>query len=904
MGETRIISFGGSDGDKNPDSSASEGPLDTFDEEAAPWVESEAGGDFGARETDRFGLVAAALGILVAAGWTGYFIWAHHRELGASPAPDRISSLVAEWAIPVLLIAVLWLLAMRTSWRETRRFGHAASLLARESADLERRLVTVNRELSLAREFLASQSRDLETLGRLASERLSENAGRLESLIRDNGARVDTISNVSRTALENMDKLRGQLPVIASSAKDVTNNIGNAGRSAQSQLEELIGGFRQLKDLGSESEAQVSTLRERIESALSELSRQCDAIESAAGQRFDALAERGEAMRLELDKHEIDALAAIRSRADALRREVEDTRAHLDGHEAESLASLRTRLAALRDEGDGVARALVERQDRLLESWRRGLQTVETESERIAHGLRETESGAERQFAERVAGLERDIAKLDGLMSERREAFDTAQRGLADEIRALHTRLGSEIDEQARRSADDLAARRDRLTLAHAESVERLDGMLAELDRKLTLHREAQARDTEALRESSGRITEELEHHAARLGEVAQSGSALEQSLERSLEAIGQRLTASRASLAATDGEVERLTDAAVRLLELIQASANSASKDLPEAIAVSEDRLARASESVSDLQAAVGRVVDSQERLSGTVEETEARIRSIGDELDSNHAKLTGQSDEQRRLLEALTKSVGDLDARTREAADAARNVLAAAIEKLANSAKDTVQALETDAARKVVEIAERLGEDTSSALERAVRQSAAEATGRLEQAAAHASGVGREAAIQLRDQLAKVNELVANLENRVSHARQRAEEQVDNDFARRVALLTESLNSNAIDIAKALSTDVSDTAWAAYLRGDRGIFTRRAVSLLDSGEVRRVQQAFENDDEFRAHVSRYIHDFEAILRQILSTRDGNALGVTLLSSDMGKLYVALAQGIERLRG
>ena len=30
---------------------------------------------------------------------------------------------------------------------------------------------------------------------------------------------------------------------------------------------------------------------------------------------------------------------------------------------------------------------------------------------------------------------------------------------------------------------------------------------------------------------------------------------------------------------------------------------------------------------------------------------------------------------------------------------------------------------------------------------------------------------------------------------------------------------------------------------------------------------------------------------------------RDGSALGVTLLSSDMGKLYVALAQAIERLR-
>ena len=30
---------------------------------------------------------------------------------------------------------------------------------------------------------------------------------------------------------------------------------------------------------------------------------------------------------------------------------------------------------------------------------------------------------------------------------------------------------------------------------------------------------------------------------------------------------------------------------------------------------------------------------------------------------------------------------------------------------------------------------------------------------------------------------------------------------------------------------------------------------------------------------------------------------RDGSPLGVTILSSDMGKLYVALAQAIERIR-
>jgi hypothetical protein len=153
------------------------------------------------------------------------------------------------------------------------------------------------------------------------------------------------------------------------------------------------------------------------------------------------------------------------------------------------------------------------------------------------------------------------------------------------------------------------------------------------------------------------------------------------------------------------------------------------------------------------------------------------------------------------------------------------------------------------------------------------------------------------------LRDQLTKVNELTVNLERRVSQAREKAEEQVDNDFARRVALITEALNSNAIDIASALDTEVTDTAWSAYLKGDRGIFTRRAVKLLEPSEAKAVTQIYENDTVFRDHVSRYIHDFEGMLRQLLSTRDGHALGVTLLSSDMGKLYVALAQAIARLR-
>src|SRR3546814_14337058 len=78
------------------------------------------------------------------------------------------------------------------------------------------------------------------------------------------------------------------------------------------------------------------------------------------------------------------------------------------------------------------------------------------------------------------------------------------------------------------------------------------------------------------------------------------------------------------------------------------------------------------------------------------------------------------------------------------------------------------------------------------------------------------------------------------AAIDAQITDARAEREEAEQNSFARRAALLIEALNSNSIDIAKTFSNEVSDSAWAEYLKGDRGVFTRRAVRLLDATEAR----------------------------------------------------------------
>ncbi|SFF98889.1 hypothetical protein SAMN05518801_10528 [Novosphingobium sp. CF614] len=877
-GENRIIAFGagGNEGGAGEQGTAAEAPMPADGEADARenWDEAwVAGGETGTSEPPR-GWVFPTLAGLAIAGWSALFITAHLPELRAGITLAAVPELITQWCVPILLVGLVWLLGLRHSTREGKRFGDVARALSTESALLERRLTAVNRELSLAREFLAAQSRDLEALGRIAAERLSQNAERLQDLVRDNGARVDSISTVSSAALENMEKLRGQLPVIASSAKDVTNNIANAGRAAHAQLEDMIQGFNRLNDFGTASERQVESLRARVSATLAEFSHECEQLETIADSRFAALTERGEEFRTQLDKHEVDVLAAIRTRAAALAGEIDATRHQLDQHEADSLTSLRARLGALRDESEVVSRALHEAEERAAETLKASLETMRYEQSSAAESISLAQQSAIDTLAGRLAMLAAEAERMDRALMERGE------------------KLAIEAEERQARQVEQ-----------ERHAIARIEHMLAELDGTIAERLERHRQQAAALSERAGTVTAELDQFEARLARIAAQSGESETRLTRSLQTLTERLTAARTTLAATDSDVEKLTDDSVRLLELIQASSKHTHTALPEALAISEDRLGRLENGVTALLAVLRQSAEGSESLASGIADSGTNLETLVARLADAQSAVVQRGEDHAAQLVRLAASVAEIDDATERAAGKARDELTGAIAALRTALTEAVEAIEHDSAERIAHVARNLGEESAQAIDKAMRTKAAEVSGQLEQAVAHAAGVTREATIQLRDQLAKIDELVGNLENRVTHARHRAEEEVDNDFTRRVALITESLNSNAIDIAGALSTDVADTAWAAYLRGDRGIFTRRAVSLLEAGEAKAIQQLFERDDAFREHVSRYIHDFEAVLRQILSTRDGNALGVTLLSSDMGKLYVVLAQGIERLR-
>jgi len=815
-------------------------------------------------------VLGALVAIAAVAAWTAAFVIAHQPELGPDGTLLQWTAWIRDWSVPVLLVCVVWLLAMRNSRREAQRFGASARMLSEESARLETRLVTVNHELSLAREFITAQARDLEALGRVAGERLGEHADRLAGLISDNGKRIDTIGTVSEAALDNMEKLRFQLPVIASSAKDVTNNIGAAGRTAHAQIEEMVQGFNRLNQFGQASEQQVEVLRQQVDAALGEFTRQLETIEGTTQARFAALAEQSADFRARLDGHEGEALAAVRTRAAALGEELETTRQQLDQHEAESLTSLRARLTAVRDESAAITRALRDGEISAQDAWRRAITQLESDLEAAVTRVAGIDEQAMATARQRLAALAEEAELFDGRMAERDHTF-----------------------------AEAIETRRVDFLQRHAEFSETLTAQIAALDAEIAARRSEQEQSAQQLASHSETISAQLANFSARMAEIAAHGGEAEAAVARSLETLAERLVASRDALTGTDQIIAGLTDDSVRLLELIRAGVTHSEEDLPAAFASNEARLEDLLAKARTLRDVV---VAAETHGDGLAAHTERAGLGL-DHGMARAAELETALADRLAAIAGLSQSLDVLQARNAAVAEQAQAELAAAIAQLDVAARDAVAGIGAMSASEITALANRIGDESGPALDRAVRARAAEVAGQLEQAAAHAAGVSREAALQLRDQLGKVDELAGNLERRVTQARERAQEQVDNDFARRVALITESLNSASIDIARAMDADVTDTAWAAYLRGDRGIFTRRAVRLLDTPEAKAVVQLYESDRDFRDHVARYIHDFEAMLRQLLSARDGHAMGVTLLSSDMGKLYVALAQAIERLR-
>ncbi len=702
--------------------------------------------------------VVPTLLLVAFVGWTAFFAMTYWPEAQTGLTNNRVVELVANWAIPALLIAVAWLLVMRSSSREATRFGNVAALLRNESDALSQRMRTVNEEISLAREFLSQNARDLESLGRQSSQKLMDSAQVLTAALADSDEKAKTLEAVSQSANTNLEQLRKHLPVVTSAAKDVTNQIGSAGNNAQIQIKALIATLERVSDAG-------KSVRDYI-----------DDVEV----RADDLA-----VKLEQSLSSSAKLLDVRS-AEALDRSAE--------------------MATLMDSA----------------------------SQAISSGIAQASGDIDSILTDSQEHIQSSLVELRQALGEVGSQTEQEEARIHDMIATISTHI--------RTSADQIS----------------------EVDRVATEQ------------------TSKLAFAVSALGESTRS--------------VGSALTDNQAV-------TEQLIGQSDRLLESLGTANHEISKTIPAAMDVLSVQL---SDGVAQIKSALSSAQSLEELSDNMLEKLNGLEQLIATQRDSVSVLMT-QSDAhfsaRHEQVDALGSSLRQTQSLLEEMSDEANDRLVTSLLRVRESTRAAAESSRKILDDELAHIADQLTEQNRTALANALDAQVASMNSAVQEAIERNVELSEAASGLVVKQLAELDEMTSSLESRIADSKNSFESVHDDSFARRMVLLTESLNSTAIDVAKILSNDITDTAWASYLKGDRGVFTRRAVRLLDAGEAKIIANHYGEDSEFREHVNRYVHDFESIMRLLLSTRDGNAIGVTLLSSDIGKLYVALAQAIERLR-
>lgn len=340
---------------------------------------------------------------------------------------------------------------------------------------------------------------------------------------------------------------------------------------------------------------------------------------------------------------------------------------------------------------------------------------------------------------------------------------------------------------------------------------------------------------------------------------------------------------------------------------EKLLLALDSSSRELDETVPASIKRLDELFDLVEDrFKSTFGHIKklsDHSDKIEKKNALIEKQLSVSKDQIETLLSKQNDEADLSNDKINKILSTLNESKAALQDITDSANGRFAEQIQTVNNQILESLEFSKETISKKIDFSSQKIADNGTTIIQETIDKQVAAIEDNLQISLdVHVKAASKNVS-KLQSQLIIIEEMTDNLEKRLKENSEEFSNVGEESFSRQMALLTESLNSTAIDVAKIISNDVTDTAWAAYLKGDRGVFTRRAVKLLTTGEAKLIVSHYDENMEFRDHVNRYIHDFEAMMRVLLSTRDGNAIGVTILSSDVGKLYVALAQAIERLR-
>jgi hypothetical protein len=543
-------------------------------------------------------------------------------------------------------------------------------------------------------------------------------------------------------------------------------------------------------------------------------------------------------------------------------------------------ASAAERLRQALGETGAVAEAQVDRAQEAARSVASGLEALSAHgtrsAETLAQALATLEAQAERGRSQSEAGMRAIRSEADSLF-ELLENTQTAKREATQKqgeaMLAQMQEAWQRLEGMATAASTHLGERLREL----ARQAEAIEGRLA-----------AQGALTQSLAASGDRAFKLLD--ARLLHSQETSGQSLDRLLARvqivstELGRIADPLKESQAATQALESAVRKLRETALQTVDVLGETLPARTVDA-----------GRAAETLT------AELMDLVRAIDGAHDKAIALSEPIGKSRDALEEASRGYA-AQREAIEAAGQAlvvelqqartlIGEVEEQTRDTSLAAATRLVDAMARVREVATQTTGTMREMLDGVMAEARAALSEVADEAMRRSFAEPIAAQAKEAEAAAAAA-------AERTASSMAALANTLKLLEDRSTDRVVQFEEARQAELLAASALLTERLADSSVSIASALGRSMDDADWAKWRKGERSLFSRRAVALLERHEAKELKDLLARDAEFARAARDYSNGFDALVRRFEG--QAPALSAALLGSDQGRLAAALSEALE----
>jgi hypothetical protein len=612
-----------------------------------------------------------------------------------------------------------------------------------------------------------------------------------------------------------------------------------------------------------------------------------DALDLAEA-RLSASIARVEALKLALAEQvsALDTMAAeLPGRADSLGGMVDALRRQAG--EADALAGrLEALLAPLGRQSEALARQL---HDAVAAAGEQAV-GLEERARLLSASLADTRATG----ASSVEALEALIADMEGRLESRRASAGAALAALsasaadqlataeqsAERVRELVAEQAAAVGRAVEEARHALAAIGGEAAQQLTRRLESIAGEAAAVDERLKAQVATAAELGETAERSFQRMDARLAHAAETSGRTFDQLAARIAAVNAAADGVAVPLRDSRALTAELEGAVAALRATA---LETIDAFGQTMPARTVEASRAAETMAGELSGLLAALEAATERVSALGEPIEASRLALVAAAEAFGGQraaMETAGRALVVELEQARQLIAEVEEATRDtsLAAATRlvDAMTRVREVSAQA----AGTMRETLDAVIGEAR-----------DSLAAAADTAMRQSF---VGPVAAQAEAAQAAAAQAAQRTAASMAALASTLKLLEDRSTETRAGLDEALRADLNAAAAFLEDRMAAASVSIATALDKPMSQADWEAWKRGERGLFNRRAVTLLEKREAGALKALMANDPGFADAARRYTADFESLVARLGGE---GTLALALRNSETGRLAAALAE-------